>query len=322
MVGFMSFRISKKNSCLHKAIVHVATPDTTISDTVPNRVRVSGRKRPHTRPLEKNTPPPPPPEIIVHGIDILTIPIILICFNNHEYIEYAMKQAHHHAPYHKIIIIDNCSTRPGTLDFLKHLETKATTRLCVIRSPHNNGPWIYNDDYFWDMLPDYFILTDPDLEWNNNLPENFISILFDVMIRLKEQRVGKIGFALDISEPEKMYPYKTYGHGDETIWEWESKFWTSPCDDPRPSESPRFPIPMYYAAIDTTLALYDKSLMRDPNGFSMIRVAGDLTARHLPWYITPNPVLTIEQQCAIYKSQTYISSIAAFFLAYHKDLLS
>lgn len=51
----------------------------------------------------------------------------------------------------------------------------------------------------YNYLPEKFILTDPDLEFNENLPSNFIDILVDIS---ENYQCYKVGFALDISDSE------------------------------------------------------------------------------------------------------------------------
>ena len=69
--------------------------------------------------------------------------------------------------------MDNNSTDEDTINYLK-IQTNN-----VFYNKTNNGPWIdiYNNTYIYNLLPEKFILTDPDLEFNNNLPHNFIDIM-------------------------------------------------------------------------------------------------------------------------------------------------
>jgi hypothetical protein len=58
------------------------------------------------------------------------------------------------------------------------------------------------------------------------------------------------------------------------ICEWKAQFWL----DPLPLDS------SYKASIDTTFAVYSKKFFKPVTFFAGIRVAGDFTCRHLPWY--------------------------------------
>ena len=46
---------------------------------------------------------------------------------------------------------------------------------------------------FYDGLPNYFIYTDPDIEFNKNLPLNFIQHLINLT---EKHRIGKGGSLL------------------------------------------------------------------------------------------------------------------------------
>ena len=67
-----------------------------------------------------------------------------------------------------------------------------------------------------------------------------------------------------------------------SIKDWESVFWTKRVEDDE--------YELYEAGIDTTFALVNKKY---PGGKS-IRVAGNFTARHIPWYVK-NPFYTKEE---------------------------
>lgn len=163
-----------------------------------------------------------------------------------------------------IIVLNNCSTDKDTCSYLDTLDIK------VLHNNANNGPWIkpcYNR-HIYDLLPSKFVLTDPDLEFNSNLPSDFIqqlSILSD------KYNSHKTGFALDISEPDKLYDSRLY-ENEMSIVEWETQFWKSKIEDTN--------YELYNADIDTTFHLYNKN----SHNRKCIRVAGDFTAKHIPWY--------------------------------------
>jgi hypothetical protein len=151
----------------------------------------------------------------------------------------------------------------------------------------NNGPRIstINNRSIYDILPDKFILTDADLEFNPNLPKDFIEQLVSLSDMYTCQ---KIGFALKIDDYADMIQGK-YFNG-MSIYEWESSAWYVRI--PNPS------FELYSAAIDTTFAVINKH-GRNIN----IRVAGNFTARHIPWY-RKNPILSIEDQYKLYSDNT------------------
>ena len=204
------------------------------------------------------------------------LPVVIPCFNNPTYLR-AMVAQLVSVGLRNLLIVDNGSEFPPHLAYLKSIEGE----FAVSRQERNRGPrYVLQDAAFYDTLPQYFCLTDPDLELNPHLPSDFVQYLIDVTNR---HQVGKAGFSLDISEPDKMHPERfQIGAQRYRIWEWEAQFWQMPLNSPGED-------PIYRAPIDTTFALYNKAFFRPENHIEAIRVAGHYTARHLPWYIE-NPV--------------------------------
>jgi FkbM family methyltransferase len=198
------------------------------------------------------------------------VPVLIPVFNNPTYLRKMIEQLRG-VGLPNIIVVDNGSEYPPFLDYLDSLEEK----LSVVRLKENRGPRrLFRDAALYDQLPQYFCLTDPDLEFNLDLPSDFLQHLTDLTSRY---RVGKAGFSLDISEPEKLTaaPFQI---GDERyrIWEWEAQFWQTQLEEKDH--------PAYRASIDTTFAVYNKEFFCAENFLDAIRVAGRYTARHLPWY--------------------------------------
>jgi glycosyltransferase involved in cell wall biosynthesis len=209
------------------------------------------------------------------------IPIIIICYNNYKYVDNTIRQLvainESYLPY--IQIMNNASTDQDTIEYLEQVHVK------VIHT-ENNGPRIskINNQHIYDTLPDKFILTDADLEFNINLPNNFI----EQLVSLSDiYNCTKIGFALKIDDYADMIQGE-YFNG-VSIYDWEFPAWSVRIDN---SE-----YELYSAALDTTFAVINK------NGNSTsIRVAGNFTARHLPWY-RKNPLLTLEDQYKLYSAE-------------------
>jgi hypothetical protein len=189
--------------------------------------------------------------------------------------------------------MNNCSNDAKTIEFLNAVDVK------VIHNSTNVGPWITTEHNaeVYNSLPDKFILTDPDLEINEKLPSNFIDDLVEIS---NKYRCQKTGFALDISDFDKMYQFKYSGGG--TILEWEKGFWVHRIDDDK--------YEIYWAGIDTTFCLFNKNY-----GGGHIRVAGNFTAKHLPWY-TNNKLLSLTEVYNHVSNTTSISSISCFLLPY------
>jgi FkbM family methyltransferase len=226
----------------------------------------------------------------------MDIPIIIICYNNYKYVQNTLDQVRKiNIEYYKNIkIVNNSSTCIDTINFLKSVDVK-------VINTDNRGPWITStqNKHIYDTLPDKYIVTDPDLELNEKIPSNFVEILSNLS---DKYGVFKIGLALDISDFEKMY--KTGYYGNENIYDWERKFWYHKINDSN--------YELYNAPIDTTFCLLNKNNKNDDG----IRVAGNFTAKHLPWYINNKVYNVYENYMANIKTITGISTIARLILPY------
>jgi hypothetical protein len=142
-------------------------------------------------------------------------------------------------------------------------------------------------------LPDLFAVTDPDLQFNDHLPSDFLSVMAGVAIGLNAQRVG---FALDISDAHLMFPDADY-HRGRSIVDHEKQFWSRPVNYKK--------LPLYLAPIDTTFHVFNKLGRAGVH----LRIAGNFTARHLPWYLD-DPIFGEQEMARIYRHATKISTIA------------
>ncbi len=226
------------------------------------------------------------------------IPIVIVSYNNHRYVANTVKQLCAVNPSYadSITIMDNCSTDKNTIAYLK------SSGMSVIYNETNGGPWISptNNRHVYDRLPDKFVLTDPDLEFNPNLPCNFIEILSTLS---DEYSTSNIGLALDITSPEKFIPGE-YANG-RTIHEHELIFWKE--------RIPNNDYELYKAPIDTTFCLINKRFTE--HNSRHIRVAGNFTAMHLPWY-KRNSIYTIKENYDSCLKQTRMSTTSTLFLRY------
>jgi len=201
------------------------------------------------------------------------IPVVVPCFNNPTYASRMHRQLCDYG-FDNIVYLDNGSTLPDMLTWLEHIAAEAT----VIRQTENVGPrHSFLDPSSYALLPRRFCITDPDIEFNGWLPEGFLGELAALMER---HRIGKAGFALDISDRHLMNERRyRIGEHDYHIWEWERKFWSQPLDYTTTGDR------VYMASIDTTFAVYDKHFFDPADYLRGLRVAGRYTARHLPWYV-------------------------------------
>jgi len=226
------------------------------------------------------------------------VPIIIISFNNHKYVDNTIKQLLQInptlAPF--LIIMDNASGDPDTKEYLKN------TTVRVIFNSDNNGPWITSsrNTHVFNEMPEKFIITDPDFQFNAKMPANFIEI---ILMLSDKYNASKIGFAISLENPEKMYQ-EVYLR-DKTIIEWETQFWQNRIEDPD--------YELYHASIDTTFCLINKSNINNLH----IRIAGDFTAVHLPFYIE-NSILTLDEEYKMYEYSKFSTISKLVKLKYEK----
>ena len=223
------------------------------------------------------------------------LPIVIISFNNGRYVRNMVEQLCRINPMFQafIWILDNCSTEPETLAYIR------TVPVRVIRSTTNEGPWISptRNTALYAELPDLFVLTDPDLQLNPRLPPTFVDTLADLAVTHGASRVG---LALDISAPS-LFLEGDYLQG-RTIAEHEAQFWTTRIAHPT--------YELYRAGVDTTFCVVNKRVYDQESHH--IRVAGDFTAKHLPWY-KQNPLYSTPELADLTTHQTQISTTSQLF---------
>lgn len=165
-----------------------------------------------------------------------------------------------------IHIIDNKSIDKDTIQYLKVCDYN------VIYMKKNYGHMVlFNNKELYDSLPNFFALSDPDLELNDNMPYTFLETLKNATIKYD---VYKAGLALDISDFDKMYQEDYYP--GKSLKEIESRYWKNRIKDDK--------YEIYDAAIDTTFAVYNKQ-NKHKGFFSAVRYADDFTCKHIPWYV-------------------------------------
>ncbi len=215
------------------------------------------------------------------------IPILIPVFNNPTYARNMLRQLSA-LGMRNVCLVDNGSSSPAMLGFLEAAEEDAA----VIRTGRNLGPRqvVLEPDHF-QHLPEIFCVTDPDLELNPALPRNFLSSL----IRLtNELQIGKAGLALRIDDAAAMHPGRfTINGSSYHATEWEAQYWSTQVGALYDGS------PVYKAAIDTTFAVYNKRYFKADSFFDAVRVAGNYTCRHLPWY---RESIVGEQELATYRA--------------------
>ena len=229
------------------------------------------------------------------------IPIYIICYNNGFYVENTIKQLKlKNIPDEQIIIINNNSNGPETINILKILSE--IYKIINFDTNHGHRVWVHHN--IWNNLPEYFIITDPDLEYNKNLPDNFINTLYEIS---NLYNASKVGFALDIESSDIFVNNYV---DNNTIKEWESQYWKKPLEKYKNLE-------LYEADIDTTFFLGCKSRLN--YGFSSninIRVGTNFTTKHLPWHIEHNNTLNKTTLMELYSINNTSSTTAKLIKEY------
>jgi len=222
----------------------------------------------------------------------MNIPVIIIAFNNLTYVKMMVDQSKS-KKFNDIHIIDNCSFYPKLLEYYKNIKD-----VKVHYMPENFGHRVLFrsvNKKFYDELPKFFILTDPDIKFNDNLPDDFVNKLCELTQKYK---VGKAGFALSIEDHHKFKNLTfTRFKKKKTIREWEQVFWNDKLEDN-----------VYKAGIDTTFAVYNKEYFRivknESKFLNAVRVSGNFTAKHLPWY---KETIVSEEEILFYNNNSKCS---------------
>lgn len=206
-------------------------------------------------------------EVVDGQLHNLGIPVYIINFNNLSFLKKMVSQLEKFTK--NIHVIDNHSTFPQLLEYYD-----TDYPYFLHRMDENYGYSVYMKLY--DEFPRIFAITDPDLEFNPELPTTFLA---DFVRLTEEHRRWKVGMALSLLDADKMFPYSDYFFG-QSICQWEIKFW-----------SKKVAPDLYDAAVDTTFAVWNKAYapidlnraLTHNRGLSL-RVAGNYQCRHLPWY--------------------------------------
>ena len=209
-------------------------------------------------------------------------PIFIPVFNNASYAEWIVAQLLKLNSF-PIIILDNkssvqCQKRLEELSLNEHVH--------VISLETNYGPhFILENKRVLDYLPEKFVLTDPDLLLGDDLPRDFIDTLVKVSNRFK---IGKVGLALEVPPSSFFSPnlsgdplYKDHAKHSEISLRRDSShpesiFWRFQLEND-------MDLDLYLAPVDTTFAVYNKEFFNPPS-VEAIRVAGNFTCLHRPWY--------------------------------------
>lgn len=196
-------------------------------------------------------------------INMLNVPIII---NNFNRLSSTKKLVEDLLRYKctNIYILDNKSTYVPLLSWYNTISDKIN----IIRLDQNIGHLaIWHPNVFNQFKNTPYIYTDSDIELNPSMPENWINVMLELM--RKHQK--KISLALSIEDIPDHYLLKEKAIDNELRW------WVERVKE----ES----VEMYYADTDTTFSLYPENT---GHHYPSIRVAGDFTCKHTPWYLNCN----------------------------------
>jgi hypothetical protein len=158
----------------------------------------------------------------------------------------------------EIIILDNQSTYEPLIKWYKEIENKVD-----IRYLKNEGHLALWSTSIYKELGDYFIYTDSDLELNENMPDDYQLVMYNL---LQKYEMNKVALAIKIDDLPNYYRYKNQVIRNEQNW------WKDEVEKD-----------IFKADTDTTFAL-----MRNiaDNTFKSLRIGRrDFVCRHIPFYI-------------------------------------
>lgn len=190
------------------------------------------------------------------------MPIVIIGYQLVSLIKNTVNQIERYTK--DIIVVDNNSDYQPLLDYYKN-EFKYT----LIKLNQNCGSGAYGCDFVQKFVGDVYLITDPDLQFNPLLPDDFIEQMYRISNYFQ---ASKVGFALDIFSAD-INPKLRWNK--MAVKEWELHFWNKRVVYPADSK-----IQTYIAEIDTTFCLVNKKTVQR----CQIRVGGNYTCRHLPWH--------------------------------------
>jgi hypothetical protein len=172
-----------------------------------------------------------------------------------------------------ITVVDNASTYPPMVKLLHEISSKYE----LIRLNENRGPHLLIRDLnYYEKLPNYFILSDPDIEISRNIPEDFVKTLIEVS---EEFKIGKVGLALAIPNEEELLEKFIYMDGEKrSLIEWEEQFWENEVGKTSHGDS------IFLTTLDTTFALYNKKYFNLEDRYKSLRIGGRYTSKHLGSY--------------------------------------
>lgn len=192
--------------------------------------------------------------------------------------------------YTNIHILDNNSTYSPLLAYYENCPY-------IVKRLDSNMEFlaIYNSGYIneWLGKREWIAYTDCDIELNPNTPKDFIETLIKTT---EKYHKTKGGLALKIDDlPDNEYANHYKIRERDAHW------------------SKELEKDVYDACVDTTFCVIKPGL---PFDYQAIRIAGDFTARHIPWYTNFSNL--DEEELYYLSTSSDNSSYKRFYHAYMK----
>lgn len=194
------------------------------------------------------------------NINYKSVPIIINNYNRLSFLKKLIEQLERMG-YYNIYILDNKSTYPPLLEFYNTCPYK------IFYLKKNFGYLaLWKSGIYKIFKNRYFVYTDSDILPGEKCPNNFLDNFYKIMIKYN---ASKVGFALSINDIPTYYKLRF------KVIEHEQKFWKNQINEN-----------IFLGDIDTTFALYRPNIKGGCRALGKhIRVGGNYTAYHLPWYI-------------------------------------
>ena len=196
--------------------------------------------------------------------DASDLPIYIINFNRLSYLKQMIAALEKYG-LHNIHIIDNVSTYPPMVEYLKRTPYK------VHYMEHNYGHMVFfsADKFKYVRENEYYVLTDPDVIPVEECPCDFMDYFYQML--QKYPKFNKVGFSLKTDDIDDSSEAK------QLLKKWEKVFYKHRLNYFMPY--------LYNSALDTTFAMYrPQKNWKNKSFYNAIRVGAPYEARHLPWY--------------------------------------
>lgn len=202
--------------------------------------------------------------------------VLIPTYNNPSYLRLMMRQLFE-KKMNEVVIVDNNSSCPEMCGLLDNLGAIVN----VVRKKTNEGPMeFYLNKDFFSWLPKWFIVTDPDIGFNEDMPDDFLEIMKEFSEKLNLFRVG-LALDREMKGVESNIKQIMFRDSGKTMYDWEGQFWACLIGETKYGDA------MYDAPVDTTFCLINKENDKGNYYKPAVRIAGRFTAQHYGWYKKP-----------------------------------